>query len=70
MNRGLMPKENSTESHMLVIAKMTTVIKSLNVVISVRTTEMPKEMTILKSQGMSARKTVSKVVNIMSYAAS
>jgi hypothetical protein len=55
---------------MLVIAKMTTVIKSLNVVISVRKTEMPNEMTILKSQGMSARETVSKVVTIMSYEAS
>jgi|LauGreDrversion4_2_1035121.scaffolds.fasta_scaffold162959_2 hypothetical protein len=70
MNRGLMPSENSTETHMLVIAKMTTVIKSLNVVISVRKTEMPNEMTILKSQGMSARETVSKVVTIMSYEAS
>jgi hypothetical protein len=70
MNRGLMPSENSSETHLLVIAKMTTVIKSLNVVISVRTTEMLNEMTILKSQGMSARETVSKVVTIMSYAAS
>jgi hypothetical protein len=55
---------------MLVIAKMTTVIKGPNAAISVRKTEMPNVVTVLKSHGMSVRETVSKVVTMMSYVAS
>lgn len=70
MNRELILSEISTETHMLVIAKMTTVIKGPNAAISVRKTEMPNVVTVLKSHGMSVRETVSKVVTMMSYVAS